>query len=120
MAKYAKAFSITGVANTAVEDKGISSSEADHKHLEKIIINLTGHAGNKIEVWFEREKFFEIYDYNLDTSEAASTNVLKSTTKLNEIEIDSDIPIGKTIQAVIRCGATAKDVYGSYVYHLVG
>lgn len=120
MAKYAKAFKITGLANLAVEDAGIKSSEGDHKHLEKIILSVTGQAGNVIEVWFEREKFFEIYDYSLDTSEASGTNMYKSTAKLREIEIDRDIPVGKTIQAVIRCGASNKDVYGSYVYRLVG
>jgi len=120
MANYAKAFSITGVANTAVEDIGISSSEGDHKYLDKIVVSLTGQAGNKIEVWFEREKFFECYDYSLDTTEASGTNMYKSVHKLNEIVIDRDIPIGKKIQAVLRCGATNKDLYGSYVYHIVG
>jgi len=120
MAKYAKAFTIVGVANKTTADAGLASSPGDAKHLDKIILNLTGHAGNKVEIWFEREKFFEIYDHSLDTSEAASTNMLKSVHKLSEIEIDREIPIGKIINVAITCGATNKDVYGSYVYHIVG
>lgn len=120
MANYAEAFKITGVANNVAEDPGITSSEGDHKYLDKVILNVTGHAGNIIEVWFEREKFYEVYDYSLDTAEASGSNAYKSVHKLTEIEIDRDIPIGKTINVAIRCGATNKDVYGSYVYHLAG
>jgi len=120
MAKYAQAFKITGVANDTAEDGGIKSSEAEVKHLEKIVLNVTGHAGNLIEVWFEREKFYQVYDYSLDTAEASGTDIYKSTRKLTEIEIDREIPMGKTISVAIKCGATNKDVYGSYVYRLVG
>ena len=120
MAKYGHAFSITGEENKTTPDDGLSSPETEKRHVEKIILNVSVHIGNTIQVWMDREKFFEIYDYSLDTVEAAAGDTpYKSTRKQSEIEIDREIPQGATMNVAIKCGGTASNVHGTYIYRLV-
>lgn len=120
MSVLGKAFTITGVINTVTPDSlGLESTEAEKKHCDSIIANVSGHIGNTIQVWLDREKRFEIYDYSLDTAEASGTNMYKSVEKLKEIPVDLDIPVGSKLVVQIACGGTAKNLFGTYVYHLL-
>lgn len=121
MEKYGQAALVVGVINTITYDtNGLESSEAETKHCDEILVNVTGHVGNKFRVQLERETLFEIHDYLLDTGEESAANVHgRSVVKLNTIPIDRDVPEGKKLQVGIVCGGTAKTVYATYVYHLV-
>jgi hypothetical protein len=120
MPALGKAFSITGVANTTTfATDYLESTEAEKKHCDSIILNLSGQVGNTIQVWLDREKLFEVYDYSLDTAEASGTNAYKSVQKLLQILVDQDIPLGALLKVAISCGGTAKNVYGTFVYHLI-
>lgn len=117
MAKKYEPFKITGLVNDTAWDPGISSTKAELVHLLGVIVNVTGHAGNRIKGDLERKTYFELYDYHLDTDEdTGAANTPRSTNKLNFIEVDEDIPLGATFAVAITCGATNKDLYGAYVY----
>lgn len=120
MAMYGKDFTITGVANiTTFDSPGLISPRGEKRHVDSITVNLSGHAGNKIEVWLDREKRITVYDYSLDTSEASGTNMFKSVVKKAEIPVDLDVPEGATLNVAITCGATPKNVFGTYNYRIV-
>jgi len=121
MAVRGKAFTITGQANADTFDTaGLESTEVEKRYCERVIINVSGYAGNLIELWLDREKIFEIYDYHLQTdASSGSTNVQYATNKLNEIPVELEIPVGRKLQVSINCGGTAKNVFGTYVYHIV-
>lgn len=118
--ELAQSFSVTGSANSTVEDTGLASTEAEHKHCKKVLVYLSGIVANKIQLWLEREKLAEYYDYHFATVESTgSTNVQKGSTLLHEIPVDVDIPVGQTLKVALQCGATAKNLFGSYVFDLV-
>ncbi len=120
MARLSQLISATGVINNRVYDTGLTSTEAEKKHVESIIVSVSGHIGNIIEIWLEREKLFEIPDYCIDTDEVAgAANPFKSVVKKQEIPIDTEIPVGQKMQVAILCGGTAKNLRGCYVYRLV-
>jgi len=120
MAVLGKTFSITGVANTTTfATDYLESTETEKKHCESILANLSGHAGNIVEIWLDREKRIGIYDYSLDTAEAAGTNAYKSVQKLLQIPVDLEIPIGSQLKVGLNCGATNKNLFGTFIYHLV-
>lgn len=117
---YRKEFTITGVANTTTEDTGLTSTEAETKRLVGMRLFVSGQIGNIIKGHLEREKILGLYDYHIDTDESSgSANVQKSVGKEQYFEINQDIPLGKTFKVGITCGATAKNVFGSYDYELV-
>lgn len=120
MSRLSQLFDVTGVLNTRTYDAGIVSTEAEKKHVESIRVNVSGHIGNKVEVWLEREKLWEMPDYCVDTDETTGgTSTLRSNTKTLDIPIDTEVPVGQKMQVAILCGGTAKNLRGSYVYHLV-
>lgn len=119
MAKLYKGFKRTGTENETKWDEGLESTEARPKRLLELLISVTAHQGNQILVDHERERLADPYDYHFDTDEQlASANPPRSSSKLSRIEIDQIIPIGQRIKVGLKCGATASDLYGVYVYEL--
>lgn len=117
--RFYKSFTVTGTANATVYDDGIASIEGETRHLISVIINVSGYAGNYIEGWMGTVKQVEIPDYLLNTDEASGTNQYRATNKLIEIPIDKVLPMTEKFKVAIRCGATAKNIQGSYVYEIV-
>ncbi len=117
--KYYQSFKITAAANSEVADGGLESTGAEPKKIVGILLHVTGQAGNIVKGYIEREKIVDLYDYHLSTDEnTGGVNMQKTTNRLQFIEINVELPVGRTFNAAIACGATAKDVYGSYVYEL--
>ena len=117
--KYYKEISITGVLNKTTFDAGLASSKESPKKLLEVWLNVSGYADNVVELWHERERFATIPDKLLSTdADLGAANFPYSTIKILKVDVDRDIPIGETIKAAIRCGATAKNVQGCYVYEL--
>jgi hypothetical protein len=118
--KYYQEFSVSGVANSEVLDVGLTSTEAEKKRCTAIYVTTNDYVGNIIVARLEREKILGIYDYIIDTySLSGSTNTVRSTTKLNRIEIGVDIPVGRTLKVGISCGANATRIYGAYEYEII-
>ena len=112
-----EAFTITGVANQTIWHAGLTGTEAEPKKLIALILFVTGQIGNLIQLDVERTTRLTLYDYHVDTDEQnADANTPKSVTKLSWVDIDVDLPPGKTAKVGIACGATAKNVFGAYVY----
>lgn len=106
---------ITGVANIATYDDGLSSSEAQPKTLKSVIVQVDAYKGNVLQGWLDKDKVFELYDYNLDTQEEGSSQKTgKSMNRLNEIEVGVKIPVGSKFLIALECGASTNDFYGAY------
>ena len=116
MKRY-EAFTITGVANDTKWHKGLAGTEGVPKKLLGLILFVTGQTGNIIQLDREQKTLLTLYDYHIDTDEVnvADTHP-KSDTKLSWIDIEADVGVGVRVQVGIACGATAKDVFGAYVY----
>ena len=116
MKRY-EAFTITGEVNDTAWDDGLVGTEGVPKKLLGLILFVTGQTGNIIKLDRERKTLLTLYDYHIDTDEQnTDTNTPKSATKINYIDIEVDVPVGIKAQVGIACGASAKDVYGAYVY----
>ena len=114
-----EAFAITGVVNDTAWHKGLKGTEAEPKKLIALILFVTGQIGNIIQLDVERKTRLTLYDYHIDTDEQnADANTPKSATKRSWFDIDIDLPAGKTAMVGIACGATAKNVFGAYVYEM--
>jgi len=111
---FYKGFIINGSANTEVFDQvGLSSTEVEKKRLKEIWINVDTYQGNVISGYLEREKIIdEIKDYHFSDTSATST-------KYKKIEVNLDIPVGQKFQVALKCGGTANNVYGVYVYEIL-
>lgn len=120
--KYYKKFTATGVINSLVLDSaGLSSTDTDKKVLTAVLVNVSGHIGNDVELWLERERLAQVPDYFLDTDEDAGGTVApKSAVKIARLPIALAIPVGQTVYAGIRCVGTAKDLRGAYEYEIAG
>jgi hypothetical protein len=119
MAKRYQKLTATGSANTTVLDTGIESTQAEEKRVTAVLIYVTGHIANDVEIWIEQERIARIPDYFFITEEAtASTNVQKANNRMYRIELDHVLPVGQRMQAGINCGATAKNISGAYEYEL--
>lgn len=117
--KYRKDFTIIGSANSTQWDDGITSSEAETKKVIGVVLFVTGQIGNIIKGNLEREEILSIYDYHIDTDESTgSTNVQKSTGKKDYFDLDIELDVGKTFKMGHQSGATAKNVFGYYLYEL--
>lgn len=113
-------FKITGVANAITYDSGVTSTPSEKKRLISINVVLVGYADNQLQGYHEKAKVFDIPDRLIDMeADAFNTNYAKPGARINDIEVGIDIPVGETFKAAIKCGATAKDVYGCYNYELV-
>ena len=112
-----EAFTITGVANDTAWDPGLTGTEVRPKKLIALILFVTGQVGNLIQLDVERKTRLTLYDYHIDTDEQnADANTPKAVNKLSWIDIDVELPAGRTAMVGIACGATAKNVFGAYVY----
>ncbi len=117
---YYDEFSVTGTANTTVWDSGLTSTEAEKKHLVSILINVSGYQGNILRGILEREDIVKIRDYVLNTNaNTGGTSTLYSTSKIVEIPVDMDIPVGQTFKIGIESGGTATNIQGAYKYKIV-
>lgn len=117
--KYYKGFRITGSTNTTKYDAGLASSKESPKKLDEVWLNVSGYADNDVELWHESTTIATIPDKLLQTdADLGAANFPYSTAKITKVKVDRDIPIGESIKAAIKCGATAKNVQGCYVYEL--
>lgn len=102
---------VQGVANQRVYGTGLTSSEAERYRLKRVYIKTSAQNGNSIEFWFEKERFIDVID-----------NVIR-TTDLDwqaAFDIDREIPVGRAIKPALLCGATASTIYVLYEYEIVG
>lgn len=114
---FYKAFTVVGVVNDTTLDEGLPSILEEPRKLISVLINLDTHEGNVVEGWIGTKRVLEIYDYVLDTQEAAGgANAYMSTGKIVEIPVEMDIPPGELFKIGIRCGAAANDLFGAYKY----
>jgi len=120
MAIYAQSFAVTGVANVSTKDTGIESTETEKRRVTKLQVRVSGAVGNKIQLWLDREKLAEWYDYFfLTEASTGSTNIQVCTNRILEMETNVEVPLGQKLQVAIECGATAKNLSGSYIYERV-
>ena len=118
MKRY-ESFTITGEANKTVWDGGLKGTDAEPKKLLGLMLFVTGQAGNQILLDHERKRLMSLYDYHIDTDEQnTDANTPKSVNKLVWIDVEQDLPAGEVVMVGLACGATNKNVFGSYVYEL--
>jgi hypothetical protein len=110
MAYYYYSEIITGLANTTVYGNGITSTEAEKKHLVELWVVVQSRHDNFIEGWIEREKLISLVDEILSLYSDAYRVV---------IPVDVDIDIGRTFKVALKCGGTPSTIYITYVYTLV-
>jgi len=120
MVTYYKDFSVDGSANDTKWDTGITSTETEKKKIISVLISVSDYKNNIVRCIKEREDIVKIRDYVLDTyGTSGSTNVQYSTTKMIEIPIDLELPVGQTFQVGIQSGANATNIRGAYKYVIV-
>ncbi len=113
-------FRITGGINQTIYDTGVESTEKEPKTLLSIMLQVSDYQSNDIEGWIEKSKTFNIPDKLLDTDIAAGTNQYRSGMRSNEIPVNVDLAIGERFKVAIKCGASATNVVGAYVYEIKG
>jgi len=112
-------FKIIGAVNTTTFDAGLESTEKEKKRLLSILVQVSGYQENDIEGWIEKTKVFSVKDKLIDTiASTGSINMQHSAQRINEIPVEVDLAVGERFQAAIKCGATASDLIGAYVYEL--
>lgn len=120
MAKYYQPFAVTGVENKTKWDAGLTSSEGEKKKIIAILVNVSAYAGNEVRWNIDREKIGGIPDYLLDTeADLGAANFPYSTTKISRIEIDVELPVGKTFMVAIECGGTPSNLRGTYEFEII-
>jgi hypothetical protein len=126
---YYQAFSITGVANTETLDTtgispngaGLTSTQETVKTLKSILVSFSGRAGNFLVIAIGQRTPVIIPDYVLGTYAASGTDQYPHIAgPLTEVPVNIDIQVGETLYVGIRCGATNKNIIGSYVYTVKG
>jgi len=109
MAKLYWSEEINGVANSTVMGEGLTSTEAEPKKLLAVIVTVSSKVGNYVEGWLERERKMNVIDYTLPTPDDYHKLVL---------DVDEDIPVGRTWKAALRCGGTPTNAYVTYIYEI--
>ena len=118
---YYQAFSVAGIVNSTVFDDGLESTEKEPKTLLSIIAQVSKYVGNYVEAWIGKGKVLEIPDSVVDTVESTgSTSTQKSGNRLSEIPVGTELAVGERFKVAIRCGATAGDIVGCYIYEISG
>ena len=113
-------FKLPGAINDIKYDSGLTSTATEKKRLLSLSLLLNGQADNQLQGYHEKAKVFDIPDRLIDVEiDAFTTNVAKPGARINEVEVGLDIPVGEVFKVAIKCGATAKDVYGCYNYELI-
>lgn len=116
---FSQYFKITGVANAITYEDGLQSTPAEKKTLRNVRLILNGQADNQIQGYLEKAKVFDYPDRLIDVeADAFNTNTAKPGARMNEITVDMDIEVGHAFKVAIKCGASAKDVYGCYEYEI--
>lgn len=116
-----KGFRITGVINTTTFDTGLESSEKEPKTLLSILIQHSDIAGNDVEGWIEKTRIFNIPDSLIDTTDRESDALMnKSAQRINEIPVNVQLAAGERFIVGVKCGATASNLIGAYVYEITG
>jgi len=117
---FAQHFHVVGVANTiAYDTEKLKSTEAEKKRLLSVRLLVDEVADNKVQGWHERAKVFEYPDRLIDVEDGTGTvNKAKPGARINDIEVGLEIPVGEAFAVAVQCGATATDVWGSYIYEL--
>lgn len=115
-----KYFAITGTTNTITYDEGITSTPTEKKRIISVSVVVSAVSDNRFQSYHERAQIFDIPDRLIDVENASgSINLSKPAVRINEIEVNLDIPVGETFKAALRCGATPTDAYGTYNYELI-
>jgi len=117
--QFTQLFRVTGNANSITYDDGLKSTEAEKKRLLQVWVVTTGTAGNDLQGYHERAKVFDIPDYLIDYEAGSDVaNQAKPGARINMIDVGLDIPVGEVFKVALKCGATAKNLAGCYVYEL--
>ena len=112
-------FHVAGVTNSITYDDGIQSTSAEKKTLHSIRLVLDEVADNQVQVYHERTKIQDWPDRLFDVESATGNiNLAKPSVRENDLEVSMPIPVGETVKIAIKCGATATDIYGCYVYEI--
>ena len=120
--KYFQMFRVTGVANSVTYDDGLKSTETEKKRLVAIHLELAAYAAtddNEIQGWHERAKIFEFPEKMFNTELAAATAPANVKSKLDQIPVDLEIPVGEAFKIAISCAATLNSLRGVYEYEIV-
>lgn len=120
--KYFQLFRVTGVANKVTYDDGLKSTETEKKRLVAIHLELAAYAAtddNEIQGWHERAKIFEFPEKMFNTELAAATAPANVKSKLGQIPVDLEIPVGEAFKIAISCAATLNSLRGVYEYEIV-
>lgn len=120
--KYFQLFRVTGAANTVTYDGGLKSTETEKKKLVAVHLELADYAAtddNEIQGWHERAKIFEFPEklFNTELANAVAPANVKS--KMSQIPIDLDIPVGESFKIAISCGASENSMRGVYEYEII-
>lgn len=115
-----QAFEVTGVANSLVLDSGLTSTVSQPLRVLGVVMATDERAGNDAEGWISQTRHLKIDDAVIDTTAASGTNQYQSISKINQWDIGRDLAAGEVFQLGIRCGGTATDLDGCYVYEVIG
>jgi len=96
---------VTGVANTEILGKGVTSTEAEPKTVKEVYVIVSGRYGNYVRGYVERERLFSIEDYVFPLATDSFRFVL---------DVNFDLPIGQTFSVGIACGGTASIIHVVY------
>lgn len=113
-------FRITGVINSTTYDSGLESTEKEPKTLLSIMVQVSDYASDDIEGWIEKTKILSVPDKLIDTDVASGTTQYRSGMRINEIPVNAELAIGERFKLAVKCGATAINIVGAYVYEVKG
>jgi len=120
--KYFQLFRVTGVANKVTYDDGLKSTETEKKNLVAIHVELAAYAAtddNEIQGWHERAKIFEFPEKLFNTELANATTPANVKSKMDQIPVGLEIPVGEAFKIAISCAATLNSMRGVYEYEII-
>ena len=115
-----QSFSVTGVANSTVEDGGITSTVDEPILVRGIHVTVSVWVGNTLEGWIAQTRHLQIRDRVIDTYEASGTNQFQSIDKANYFAIGRALDIGQTFLVAINSGGTLSSIEGAYEFEVIG
>jgi len=107
MTYYYYSEKIQGAVNSTIFGGGITSTEAEKKHLNYMLVTVSARQDSRLEGWIEREKLVDVIDQVLS---------LPADAYRVEIPVDVSLDIGKTFKAAVKSGAVAVTAYVVYCY----
>jgi hypothetical protein len=109
---------VTGVANDEAFADPLESQQNNVKHVVALLVQVEDYAECELVVDIDQDRILEIPIELLDTdADSGGTNTMYSTSKMQRVEIDRDIPIGADFSVGISCGATDIDLTGAIQYY---